>query len=355
MKFAFMCREKGGGRRGSIAIVGAGPAGLAASGYLACLGYEVDVYDKLPYPGGLMMFAIPGYRITPDNVIEGVEDLKDRLSVKFVSKTKVFVKGQSRHDEGDDFVEKTLDLENVLERYDGVVVATGTWSSKRLNVEGEDAENVLTALEYLYHWRLFEEGLVKRKPHSAKRVIVIGAGLSAIDAVERALHDGAEVYLAYRRTAAEAPAGLFNIRSIVSQGARFIELVQPTRIVVENKYAKAVEFLKMKLGEPDESGRPRPVPIPGSEFTLDADLVITAVGEAPTPPFTSGFNAIMVDKSGRIVVNKAFQTGLPKVFAAGDVATGPSMIGKAFGSGLRVARFLDEYLLHSKQVLVSTG
>ncbi|MCS7110834.1 MAG: FAD-dependent oxidoreductase, partial [Ignisphaera sp.] len=259
MRFAFMCRDRSG-RKGAIAIVGAGPAGLAAAGYLSCQGYDVDVYDKLPYAGGLMMFAIPGYRIFPDNIIEGVEDLRDRLSVKFVFRTKVFAGNQERRDEGDDHVERTVALEELMEKYNAILIATGTWRSRKLDIEGENAINVVTALEYLYMWRLYEEGLASREPIRGRRVVVIGAGLSAVDAAEKALENGAEVYLTYRRSMAEAPAGSYYIASLIRSGVRWVELVQPRRIISTGGLASGVEFIRVKLGEPDESGRPRPIP-----------------------------------------------------------------------------------------------
>ncbi|MEM4513217.1 MAG: FAD-dependent oxidoreductase [Ignisphaera sp.] len=348
MRFAFVCKGKGG-KKGSIAIVGAGPAGLAATGYLACMGYDVDVYEKLPYAGGLMMFAIPSNRIYPENVIEGIEDLRDRLSVKFYLKTKVFAKGQARHDEGDDFVEKTTDLEDIVGKYDAVLISTGTWGSRKLGVEGENSRNVLTALEYLYHWRLHEEKLINEKPPLGRKVAVIGAGLSAVDAAEKAFEAGAEVYIVYRRTIAEAPAGIYTINSLIRRGVRFIELVQPTKIVSEGGYAKGVELMKMKLGEPDETGRPRPIPVPGTEFVIEADLIILAVGEIPTPPFADKFMNISADRSKRIPVNDRYQTTVEKMFAAGDVVTGPSFVGKAFGTGLRAAKFLDNYMSYFRR------
>jgi len=347
MRFAFMCKNRKG-RRGSIAIIGAGPAGLAATGYLACMGYEVDVYDKLPYAGGLMMFAIPSYRVYPDNVLEGAEDLRDRLSVKFYFKTKVFAKNQSRHDEGDNFVENFVNLEDLVEKYNVVLIATGTWSSRKLGVEGENSKNVLTALEYLYHWRLYEEGLTIEKPPMGRKVVVVGAGLSAIDAAEKAFDTGADVSIVYRRTIAEAPAGVYPINELIKRGINFVELVQPTKIISDGGYARGIELMKMRLGEPDESGRPRPVPIPGTEFIMEADLVVLAVGEVPTPPFTDKFMNIAIDRSRRIQVNNKYQTAIEKVFAAGDIVIGPSFIGKAFGSGLRAAKYIDNYLVYLK-------
>ncbi len=337
-----MCRDKGG-RRGSIAIVGAGPAGLAATGYLSCQGYDVDVYDKLPYAGGLMMFAIPSHRIFPDNVIEGVEDLRDRLSVKFIFRTKVFARNQERHDEGDEFVERTIALEDMVEKYDAILIATGTWRSRKLGIEGENSRNVITALEYLHMWRIYEEGLSSQESLRGMNVVVIGAGLSAIDAAEKALENEAKVYLTYRRSIREAPAGVYWIKSLVNRGVNFIELVQPKKIISINGFAKNIEFIRIRLGEPDESGRPKPIPIEGSEFTIETDLIITAVGETPTPPFIE-FTGIGIDRDGRIAVDRFYQTGVKKIFGAGDVVSGPTFIGKAFGSGLRAAKYLDIYL-----------
>ncbi|MEM2852146.1 MAG: FAD-dependent oxidoreductase, partial [Ignisphaera sp.] len=162
-------------------------------------------------------------------------------------------------------------------------------------------------------------------------------------AAEKALEDGAEVYLTYRRTIAEAPAGEYPIISLIRRGIRWIELVQPRRIVSVGGFARGVEFVRVRLGELDESGRPRPIAIEGSEFTIETDLVIAAVGEIPTPPFTK-FVGIETDGGGRIAVDKSYRTGIEKIFAAGDVVSGPTFIGRAFGCGLRTARSLDIYL-----------
>ena len=344
MRFAFLCKARGGAR-GKVAIIGSGPAGLAAAGYLVCQGYEVDVYDKLPAAGGMMTFVIPSYRIPRENVVEGVKELEEKFGVKFYFRTKVFHGASSRRDEGDDFVERIVDLQDIVNNYDAVLIATGTWLSRKMGIPGEDAKNVVSALEFMYRWALYEQGLVSERPPLGRRIVVIGGGLSAVDAAETALLRGAEeVYMVYRRTVREAPAGEFEIRRLVREGVNWIELAAPSKIIVENGVAKAIEFVKVKLGEPDESGRPRPIPIPGSEFQIEADLIITAVGEAPTPPLESEWNNIKLDQHGRIVVDNKFQTGLEKVFAAGDVVTGPSVIGKAFGSGLRAARYMTQYL-----------
>lgn len=351
MKFAFMCRESRGGGRGKVAVVGGGPAGLAAAGYLVCYGYEVDVYEKLPYAGGLMTFAIPPYRIPRENVIEGVEDLEKNFSVKFNYRTKVFCGDKVRHDEGDEFVQNVLDLMKLVNEYDAVLITTGIWSSRKLGVPGEEAQGVLTALEYTYGWWIYDSGLSTHKPPVGKRVVVVGGGFSAVDAAEVSHMKGSkEVILAYRRTIKEAPAGEYEIRRLIAEGIKWMDLVQPTKIVVENGRVSGVEFVKMRLGAPDESGRPRPEPIPGSEFVLEADLVLVAAGEIPTPPLEGECGGIKVDRGRRVVVNSRMQTNVEKVFAAGDVVTGPSMIGKAIGSGLKAATNIDMYLRSKKLV-----
>ncbi len=346
MKFTFMCKGDGKGGRGRVAVVGGGPAGLAATGYLVCQEYEVDVFDKLPFAGGMMMFAIPPYRVPKESIIEGVEDLEKNYGAKFNYRTKVFCGSEVRHDEGDEYVEKSLDLTKIIQEYEATLLTTGIWLSRKLGVPGDDARNVYSALEYLYSWSVYDLGLSTHKPPVGERVVVVGGGYSAIDAAETALVKGAkEVYLTYRRTIKEAPAGEYEVRRIMSEGVRWVELVQPTKVIVENGRVTGVEFVKMKLGEPDESGRPRPIPIPGSEHVIEANIVLAAVGEVPTPPLDIVCDGIKADPKRRtIIVNNRMQTGVENVFAAGDLITGASMIGKAVGSGLRAAAFIDSFL-----------
>lgn len=348
MKFAFLCREPVGSIKKRIAIIGAGPAGLTATGYFACRGYEVDVYDKLPYPGGMMTFAIPRSRILIDEIVEGWRDLEENFNVKFYLKTKVAV-GEG-YDEGDEFVERRINLLELIRLYDAVVIATGTWRSRTLGVEGENAKNVTTALRFLYSRRLVEMGLEKPSGlYSVKKVVVIGAGLSAIDAVEECLTMGvSEVYLVYRRTIREASAGVHRIRELISKGVKWIELAQPTRIIVEDNYAKGVEFVKVQLGQPDETGRPKPIPIPSSEFTIEADLVITAIGEIPTPPIYTGELLKYIEPSGKLRVENDFKIPGTSIFAIGDVVTGPSKIGLAIDHALKAAKTIDTLLSGEK-------
>lgn len=246
MKFTFMCRERKQGINARIAVIGAGPAGLSATGFLACEGYEIDVYDKLPLPGGLMLFAIPPWRIPPERVLGGIRELEERFSVKFITRVKVH-SDPSTHEEGDEFAEKIIPFEDIVNTYDMVLVATGTWTSKIPRIPGHGAKGVYTALQYLYEWRLYELGFTSKKPPVGRRVVVVGGGYSAVDAAERGLKSGAETYLVYRRTIKEAPAGIYEIEKLRREGVEFMELVSPIEIVVEDGRAVAVKLQKMRL------------------------------------------------------------------------------------------------------------
>ncbi len=355
LRFAFMCKEPpsvvpGRGKL-KVAIVGGGPAGLSAAGFLVCQGYDVYVFDKQPIAGGLMLFAIPEERIPPESVLEGIEELRDKFNVNFMVKTKVFGDTKPREDEGDNLVERVVSLKELVDNYDAILLTTGTWCSRKLNCPGEEGPGVMSALEFLYELRIYEKGYTSHKPHLGNRVVVIGGGLSAVDAALEALRLGAkEVVMAYRRTIKQAPAGVYEIKKLINRGVKWIELVSPIKIVRENGEVKGIELQKMKLGEPDESGRPRPIPIPGSEFVLEADTIIEAIGEIPTPPFEDEYLGLKADRRGRIQVNEHFRTTHPKIWAAGDVVTGPSMVGSAVRQGLYAAKSIHIYLTSKKLI-----
>ncbi len=343
MKYAFLCKSSTSITNKRVAIIGSGPAGLAIAGYLACKGFEIDVYDKLPLPGGLMTFAIPRYRIPFDSIIEGIEDLKENFSVKFYLSTKVCTGNDL--DEGDELVKNIINLSTILDSYDAVVLATGTWKSRKLNIPGENSINVFSALNFLLKLRLHELKFHNSSLTIPKRVVVIGAGLSAVDVAEECIYRGAEeVHMVYRRTINEAPAGIYHINKLKSMGIKWIELASPKRIIAEGNVAKAVEFIKMRLGGLDESGRPKPIPIPGSEFIIETDAVIVAIGEVPTPPIYEGPLLKYIATDRRIIVDEHYRIPGTKIFAAGDVVIGPSKIGKAIRHGLYVAKEVTKFL-----------
>ncbi|RLG85906.1 MAG: glutamate synthase [Thermoprotei archaeon] len=347
MDFAFMCKHEKPQQRGKkVAIIGAGPAGLVAAGYLACQGYSIDVYDKLPEPGGLLLFGIPEFRIPSSRVRGGINILKEVFEVNFIQKTKVFC-GSKEFEEGDEFVSSEVNLEELISKYDATLIATGAWKSNKLNIPGEDLEGVYIALEYLHKYRLAEHNYIPKDsvPSLGGKVAVIGAGLTAVDAAIHAKLIGArEVYVMYRRTINEAPAGRYEIEKLKSMGIKWMELTIP-KSIIGDKRVKGIELLRARLGPPDASGRPRPEPIPNSEFIVEVDSILIAIGERPTPPFKDECAGIKVDRKRRVVVNKNYMTSREGVFAAGDVTTGPWNVGKAIGSGLRAARALHLYLL----------
>lgn len=346
MKYAFLCNKRKSSVGSKIAVVGAGPAGLSATGYLVCRGYDVDVYDKLPMAGGLMAFVIPKYRIPLENILEGVKDLEENFGVRFNLSIKV--SHGNNYEEGDELSKARKDLQELRSEYDAVLIATGTWKSYKLNIDGENSKNVIPALRFLLDLHLHDMGLAEGSLPKLGKVVVIGGGLSAIDAAEESLLRGAqEVYLVYRRTKKEAPAGEYEVNKLIGMGIKWIELAAPVSIVAENDVAKEVKFQRMKLGELDETGRPKPVPIPGSEFSLEADTVVIAVGERPTHPL-SGDLARYVGEDGRIIVDQSFRIPGTNIFAAGDVATGPSKVGRAVEHGLFAARTIDELISSGK-------
>jgi len=346
MKFALRCKPgqkiKKTGKK--VAIIGSGPAGLAAAGYLVCEGHEVHVYERLPEPGGMLMFAIPSYRIPKENIRKGIRELID-LGVKFHLETKIIGEPEPCT-EGDELIKRKIKFEELLNDYDAILITTGTWSSRRIGIPGEKLKGVYSALDYLFKIRAYELSyLPKEAVHpTGKKVAVIGAGLAAIDASEEALRQGAkEVCILYRRTINEAPAGEYEIKRILKKGVKFIELVSPIEFVGTEKL-EYIKLIRMKLGAPDESGRPRPEPVPKSEFIMEFDTVLLAIGEIPTPPFTREYSGIKIGKNGRIQVDEKYRTTRKGVFAAGDVVTGPSRVGLAMKSGINAAIAIDEYL-----------
>ena len=347
MRFAFLCREKPEPTGRRIAVIGAGPAGLAATGYLVCQGHEVHVYDKLPEPGGLMLFGIPEFRIPIYRVREGCEELERAFNVKFFRGTKVCF-GNPDDESGDEFVKRRVDFNELVENYDAVLIATGTWKCWMPDMEGAGLEGVLPALEYLFRIKSAKLGHMdwsEVTPVEGKKVLVVGAGHTAVDAAMESVLLGADrVYLSYRRTIREAPAGAYEIHLLMQRGVKWLERTMPVRIIGEKGRVRAVELVKTKLSEPDASGRRRPIPIEGSNFQIDVDYVIFAVGQSPTPPFAED-TGIAVDKKGRIVVDARHMTSKEGVFAAGDVVLGPSKVGRAVKDGLYAAEAMHMWLM----------
>lgn len=333
MRFA-RCRDLTGVRSTgkTIAIIGAGPAGLGAAGELICKGHKVTVYDMLPEPGGLMIFGIPEYRIPKGRIKEGINELKE-LGVEFKCGVKV----------GED-----ISLEELITSYDAVLIATGTWRSNKLGIPGENLDGVYDALYYIINTHLAKYGYPTfyDSPDLYGKVVVIGGGLTAIDACQIAFERGArEVILLYRRTRQQAPAGEKEFNRLEKEfGVKISELTQPIRFLAKNNRVSAVEVIKMRLGERDASGRPRPEPIPGSEYIINIDNILVAAGLVATPPRDVERCGIKLTKWATIKTDRKHRTTRKGVFAAGDVKHGASLIGPALKSGRDAALYIDEYL-----------
>ncbi len=316
----------------TVAIIGAGPAGLGAAGELVCKGHKVVVYDMLPEPGGLVIFGIPEFRIPKDRVREGIEELK-KLGVEFKCNVKVG---------------RDISLGEIINEYDAVLIATGTWKSNRLGVPGEDLEGVYDALYYIINSHMAKLGYkpFEEMPDLYGTVAVIGGGLTAIDACHIALERGGEkVILLYRRTRQQAPAGAKEFDRIEKElGVDIRELTQPIKFLEKNGHVCGIEAIKMKLGAPDSSGRPRPEPIPGSEHIIEVDNVLVAAGLVATPPEDAVTCGIELTKWNTIKTDRKHRTTRKGVFAAGDVKHGASLIGPALKSGKDAAQYIDEYL-----------
>jgi len=333
------CKEISERVKGRIAIIGAGPAGLAAAGALICDGVEVDVFDMLPEAGGLLIFGIPEFRMPKKSIREGIKELAEK-GVFFHLNKKV-------HDSGVfdvDFVE-------LIEKYDAVLIATGAWEPRKLNIEGEDLQGVFHAAPYIVKYYLTKFGYspASEFPHLGSYVAVIGAGLTAVDSALLALEIGAkEVYLVYRRTRKEAPAGEKELEKLEEKGVKIVELKAPVCFKGEDGKLKQMITIDMKLGPPDKNGRPSPMPVPGSEKVFEIDSVIIATGGLSTPPFKKYASEIRVMEDGRIIVDEKRRTTKTGVFAAGDVESGPSLIGPALKSGLIAAESIKEFLIQKK-------
>ncbi len=326
------CKEPPKQKTGKkVAIIGAGPGGLAAAGILICKGHDVDVYDMQPEPGGMLIFGIPDIRLNKKLIKQGIKQLEE-FGVRFICNTKVG---------------KDISLDEILEKYDGVIIATGAWEDIKLDIPGSDANGVYYALEFLEKVAKVLHGHLSKDqmPKIGKKVVVIGGGDTAVDCALVARDMGAEVTIAYRRTRDYMPAKPHDIDLCKEHGVKFMFLVSPSKIIKEeNGNVKAIELDKMKLGEPDASGRPRPIPS-GEKITLECDTVVFAIGERVTPPYDDPEKyGIKADRKNRIIVDENYMTSRKGVFAVGDVVTGPKDIASALKAGKIAANAMDKYL-----------
>ena len=323
--------EKNGIR---VAVVGSGPSGLSCAGDLARRGYLVTVFEALHVAGGVLVYGIPEFRLPKSIVAREVESLS-ALGVEF--RTNVIIG-------------KTLTVDDLFdEGYRAVFIGSGAGLPSFMGIAGEELCGVYSANEFLTRSNLMKA----YKENSATpimkggRVAVVGGGNVAMDAARTALRLGAEkVYIVYRRSLDELPARREEIEHAIEEGIELMLLTNPTEIVEGARpgFVGAMKCIKMELGEPDERGRRRPVPVPNSEFTFDVDTVIMSIGTSPNPLITSTTAGLDTDRRGCIVVTEGGATTRDGVFAGGDAVTGAATVISAMGAGKSAAAKIDEYL-----------
>lgn len=318
-----------------VAVIGSGPAGLTCAGDLAKLGYDVTIFEALHEPGGVLVYGIPEFRLPKDTVVKTEIDNVRALGVKI--ETNVVI-GKST----------TIDELMEEEGFAAVFVGSGAGLPKFMGIPGENANGVFSANEYLTRSNLmkaFDENY--DTPIAAgKKVAVVGGGNVAMDAARTALRLGAQVYIVYRRSEEELPARVEEVHHAKEEGIIFKLLTNPTKILVdENGWVKGMTCVEMELGEPDASGRRRPVEKPDSEFDLEVDTVIMSLGTSPNPLISATTKGLDINKYRCIIADETTgQTTKEGVFAGGDAVTGAATVILAMGAGKAAAKGIDKYL-----------
>lgn len=318
-----------------VAIIGSGPAGLTCAGDLAKLGYEVTIFEALHEPGGVLTYGIPEFRLPKDEVVQKEIDNVRKLGVKI---------------ECNVVIGKSVTIDQLMEEegFEAVFIGSGAGLPKFMGIPGENAVGVFSANEFLTRNNLMKafRDDYDTPIFRGTKVAVVGGGNVAMDAARTALRLGATTYIVYRRSEAELPARVEEVHHAKEEGIIFHLLTNPTEILEDEKgWVKGMKCVRMELGEPDASGRRRPVVIPDSEFTLDVDTVIMALGTSPNPLISSTTEGLEINKWKCIVAEEANgQTSKNGVFAGGDSVTGAATVILAMEAGKAGAKGIHEYL-----------
>jgi len=315
-----------------VAVIGSGPSGISCSVDLRKHGYQVTVYEALHKPGGVLQYGIPEFRL-PKQIVDRELGYLEKLGVA-INLNRI--------------VGLNVSFEEILDEFDAVFVCTGAGAPRFMRIPGEELNGVYSANEFLIRTNLMKAYMFPEEYDTpivvGRRVAVIGAGNVAMDAARCALRYGAETHLLYRRTRTEAPARAEEFEHAVQEGVIFRELVNPTKIRGRDGWVESLDMVRMVLGEPDISGRRRPIPFKGSEFREKFDTIIEAIGTTPNRLFLERAEGLEVNKWGGIQVDENLQTRIPGVFAGGDSISGGATVIQALGEGRTAAQSIHRYL-----------
>lgn len=318
-----------------VAVIGSGPAGITCAGDLARLGYEVTIFEALHEAGGVLTYGIPEFRLPKDGVVKPeIENIKS-LGVKIETNV---------------VIGKSITIDELIEDegFEAVFVGSGAGLPMFMNIPGENAKGVFSANEYLTRNNLMK-AYKEDSPtpiYVPKRTVVVGGGNVAMDAARTALRLGSDVTVVYRRSEAELPARVEEVHHAKEEGIKFELLTNPIEILEdENHFVKGIKVIKMELGEPDQSGRRRPIPVEGSEYVIDTEAVIMSLGTSPNPLISSTTESLDTNKWGCIVASEEDgKTSKDGVFAGGDAVTGAATVILAMGAGKAAAKGIHEYI-----------
>ena len=317
-----------------VAVVGSGPAGLACASDLAKMGYEVTIFEALHEAGGVLVYGIPEFRLPKEKVVKAEIESVKALGVKI---------------ECDVVVGRTITIDSLLdeEGFDAVFIGSGAGLPRFMGIEGENLNGVLSANEFLTRANLMHayDEEYDTPIYVGRKVVVVGGGNVAMDAVRTAKRLGAEAVIVYRRSEKELPARVEEVHHAKEEGIEFKMLTNPTAILGDEKgWVRAINCVEMALGEPDESGRRSPVVVEGSDFEMECDVVVMALGTSPNPLIASTTDALDTNRRGCIVADDWGVTSRKGVFAGGDAVTGAATVILAMGAGRKAAAAIDRYI-----------